>query len=229
MSEISVTRLSGSVSSWMALGMVLLVGWDPSDASAQDKGLEVLNQAAVRYRDVETLCADFTQHLYVPLLGGEHTGTGRLCQAKPNLFAMRFDNPEGDLIVVDGMFTWVYFPSNDEKTVLKTSADRSAGGRDFHREFLENPGAKYEITYESAEDVEKWSTHRLRMVPKRSMSYRFATIWIDRGAPVLRRIQMEEANGNVRTITMENVIFDADPGSDFFMFTPPSGALVMVR
>ena len=77
MSEISVTRLSGSVSSWMALGMVLLVGWDPSDASAQDKGLEVLNQAAVRYRDVETLCADFTQHLYVPLLGGEHTGTGR--------------------------------------------------------------------------------------------------------------------------------------------------------
>lgn len=229
MSEISVTRLSGSVSSWMALGMVFLAGWHPSDASAQDKGLEVIDQAAVRYRDVEKLCADFTQHLYVPLLGSERTGTGRLCQAKPNLFAMRFDNPEGDLIVVDGMFAWVYFPSNDEKTVLKTSADRSAGGRDFHREFLENPSAKYEITYESAEDVDKWSTHRLRMVPKRTMSYRFATIWIDRGAPVLRRIQMEEANGNVRTITMENVEFKADPGSDFFTFTPPSGALVMVR
>ena len=229
MSEIGVTRFSGSVSWWVALGLVLVIGWHPSNASAQDKGLEVLNQAAVRYGAVKTLCADFTQHLYVPLLGSERTGTGRLCQAKPNLFAMRFDNPKGDLIVVDGMFAWVYFPSNDEKTVLKTSADRSAGGRDFHREFLENSGAKYEITYESAEDVEEWSTHRLRMVPKRSMSFRFATIWIDRGAPVLRRIQMEEANGNVRTITMENVGFDADPGSDYFTFAPPSGALVMVR
>ncbi|HAT38525.1 MAG TPA: hypothetical protein DCS75_08515 [Gemmatimonadetes bacterium] len=227
--EINVTRLSGSVSPWVALGMVLLVGWHPRDAGAQDIGLEVLKKAAVRYGDVETFCADFTQHLYVPLLGSERSGTGRLCQAKPNLFAMRFDNPEGDLIVVDGMFTWVYFPSNDEKTVLKTSADRSAGGRDFHREFLENPGAKYAVTYESAEDVEEWSTHRLRMVPRLSMSYRSATIWIDRGAPVLRRIQMEEANGNVRTITMGNVGFDADPGSDFFTFTPPSGVLVMVR
>jgi len=201
----------------------------PSSALSQDRGVEILHDAAERYAAVQTLCADFTQHLRVPLLGSERTGTGRLCQATPNLFAMRFDDPEGDLIVVDGAFAWVYFPSNDAKTVLKTSADQSAGGRDFHREFLEDPESKYDVTYEGAEDVEGRTTYRLRMVPKRPMSYRFATVWIDEGAPVLRRLQMEEANGNVRTVTLENVGFGADPGPDYFSFTPPEGALVMVR
>ena len=134
-----------------------------------------------------------------------------------------------DLIVVDGAFAWVYFPSNDAKTVLKTSADQSAGGRDFHREFLEDPESKYEVTYEGVEEVVGRTTYRLRMVPKRPMSYRFATVWIDQGAPVLRRLQMEEANGNIRTVTLDNVGFGADPGTDYFTFTPPQGALVMVR
>ena len=201
----------------------------PTSAIAQDRGVEILHDAAERYAAVQTLCADFTQHLLVPLLGSERTGTGRLCQATPNLFAMRFDDPDGDLIVVDGAFAWVYFPSNDAKTVLKTSADQSAGGRDFHREFLEDPESKYEVTYEGAEEVEGRSTDRLRMVPKRPMSYRFATVWIDQGAPVLRRLQMEEANGNIRTVTLDNVGFGADPGTDYFTFTPPQGALVMVR
>ena len=210
-------------------GVAMVTTLLPSSALSQDRGVEILHDAAERYAAVQTLCADFTQHLRVPLLGSERTGTGRLCQATPNLFAMRFDDPEGDLIVVDGAFAWVYFPSNDAKTVLKTSADQSAGGRDFHREFLEDPESKYEVTYEGAEDVEGRTTYRLRMVPKRPMSYRFATVWIDEGPPVLRRLQMEEANGNVRTVTLENVGFGADPGPDYFSFTPPEGALVMVR
>lgn len=229
MPEMSTTWSVGSVSSWVAFGITLAFGCCPSDVTAQDEGLKILNETAVRYSAVEAICADFTQHVQVPLLGSERTGTGRLCQAAPNLFAMRFDYPAGDLVVVDGTFAWVYFPSNDEKTVLKTSADRSAGGRDFHREFLEDPNAKYEVTYESAEELEKWSTHRLRMVPKHRMSYRSATVWIDQGTPVLRRIRMEEANGNVRTITLENIGFDINPGADYFAFTPPPGALVMVR
>ncbi|MDE3002731.1 MAG: outer membrane lipoprotein carrier protein LolA [Gemmatimonadota bacterium] len=210
---------------WVAAAIALL----PSGVRAQDRGVEILHETADRYGSVETLCADFTQHLLVPLLGTERTGAGRLCQTAPNLFAMRFDDPEGDLIVVDGSFAWVYFPSNDAKTVLKTSADESAGGRDFHREFLEEPESKYEVTYEGAEDIDGWTTYKLRMTPKRPMSYRVATVWIDQGEPVLRRLQMEEANGNIRTITLDDVGFGVDPGAEYFTFSPPDGALVVVR
>ena len=36
----------------------------------------------------------------IPLLGDERTGAGRLCQARPNRFTMRFSQPDGDRIVV---------------------------------------------------------------------------------------------------------------------------------
>ncbi len=211
------------------LGLAFFAWLGPDPVLGQDRGAEILHDAARRYGAVETLCAEFTQHLLVPLLGSERTGNGRVCQANPNLFAMRFDDPAGDLIVVDGASAWVYFPSNDARTVLRTSADQSAGGRDFHREFLEDPDSRYVVSFEGVEEVEGRATYRIRMEPRQPMSYRFATVWIDQAAPVLRRLRMEEANGNVRTVTLSNVEFGADPGSAYFTFTPPDGALVMVR
>ncbi len=195
---------------------------------AQGRGLAILDEAAAKYSGVETLCADFVQRLSIPLLGAERTGSGRVCQARPNLFAMRFDDPEGDAIVVDGESAWLYYPSNDPKQVLKTPAQRSAGGHDFHREFLENPEVKYDVTYEAADEVGGTPTHRLRLIPKGRARYRAAVVWIDRGDPVLRRVRIEEENGNVRTITLSNVAFDAAPEEGWFMFTPPEGALVII-
>lgn len=208
-------------------GMTAMAAAAPATLEAQDRGLEVLERAGARYSAVETVCADFTQRLSVPLLGSERTGTGRLCTGRPNLFAMRFDDPAGDLVVVDGDFAWVYFPSNDPKTVLKTSAENSAGGRDFHREFLVDPETKYDVEYEGMDEVAGHRAHRLRMRPKAPASYDAAVVWIDEGRPVLRRLRLEEENGNVRTITLENVVFGADVGVDWFTFTPPEGALVM--
>ncbi|MDH3272886.1 MAG: outer membrane lipoprotein carrier protein LolA [Gemmatimonadota bacterium] len=208
-----------------AVVALLLLHAVPS--AAQDRGLSVIERAGDRYASVETVCADFTQRLEVPLLGSERTGTGRLCTGRPNLFAMRFADPAGDLIVVDGDFAWVYFPSNDAKTVLKTTAERSAGGRDFHREFLVDPSSKYDVAYEAEEMLDGRATHRIRMRPKGPASYRAAVLWIDDGAPVLRRLRLEEENGNVRTITLADVVFGADVGIEWFTFTPPEGALVM--
>lgn len=201
----------------------------PVGVHAQDRGLEILHDAAERYAGLFTLCADFTQHLEVPLLNSERTGTGRLCQGRPNLFAMRFTDPEGDLIVVDGEFAWVYFPSNDVRTVIKTSADNSAGGQDFHREFLIAPESKYDVEYEGVDEVVGHATHRLRMIPKGPATYRAAVVWIDQGNPVLRQMRLEEENGSVRTVTLTNVGFGAEPGEGWFSFSPPEGALVLAR
>jgi outer membrane lipoprotein-sorting protein len=199
----------------------------PAALAGQDRGLAIIEGAAERYRVVGTLCAEFQQHLAVPLLATERTGTGRLCQTRPNLFAMRFTDPAGDAIVADGDFVWVYLPSNDPRTVLKTPADRTAGGRDYHREFLEDPASKYEVRYEADEEVAGRETHRIRLVPKVRRSYRAAVIWIDRDMPVLRQIRLEEENGNVRTITLTGVAFEARPGEGFFRFTPPANATVI--
>jgi len=211
----------------LALALAFIATPGMAELRAQDRGLAVLDRAAARYSGVGALCADFVQRLEVPLLDSEHTGSGRLCQAPPNLFAMRFDDPAGDAIVVDGESAWIYYPSTDPRQVLRTSAERIAGGLDFHREFLEDPETKYDVTYEAADAVGGVPTHRLRLVPKGPAGYRAVVVWIDRGEPVLRRVRIEEENGSVKTITLSNVEFDATPGDDWFIFTPPEGALVI--
>lgn len=206
-------------------GLVVLMWATP--AAAQEGGMVVLEEAANRYEQVSSLCADFSQHLWTPLLRQERTGHGRLCQARPNLFGMRFSEPEGDVFVVDGEWVWYYLPSNDEKQAFRAPAEQTAGGLDFHREFLTEPESKYDVTYEGGEEVRGVPTHRLRLVPKAQTSYEAAVLWVERDAPVLRQIRIIEENGNERTITLTNIDFDAPPPGGWFDFAPPPGVLVM--
>ena len=214
----------GAVAIAFAVGALM-----PASVAAQNRAVEILNGAAERYEGVETLCASFEQVLEVPLLRTSREGRGRVCQGRPNLFGMRFEEPAGDLIVVDGDFAWVYFPSSDPKTALKTSAERAAGGRDFHREFLVDPELRYEVSYAGEAEVHGRPTHRIRMIPVLPSSYRSALVWIDRDEPILRQLRLEEENGNIRTITLADVRLGEAPGDGWFTFTPPEGVLVMER
>jgi chaperone LolA len=213
---------------WTRLAaVVILCAFTQLPAAAQDRGMGILQQAARRYAPVETLCADFVQHLRVTLLDQEETARGRLCQERPNLFAMRFTEPAGDVIVVDGESMWYYMPSNDAQQVFRFPVARGTGGLDFHREFLRDPESKYDVTYESADEVGGTPTHRLRLRPKQPTSYRAAVLWIEQGTSILRVIRLEEENGNERTINLRDIAFGASPSEGFFAFTPPPGALVI--
>ena len=87
---------------WVAAMTMSIIGVVPQVARSQTvDALSLLEATAANYEHVNQFCADFTQVLSVPLLGDERTGTGQMCQARPNKFAMRFSDPEGDLVVVD--------------------------------------------------------------------------------------------------------------------------------
>lgn len=212
-------------SGWLGLWVGMLAASGVGESSAQDRGMALLEEAAEQYAPVSTICADFVQHLVNPLLEQERSARGRLCQARPNLFAMRFADPAGDVLVVDGTTFWYYFPSNDPKQAFRAPAER-AGGQDFHREFLENPRSKYTVTYEGQEQIEGVGTHRLRLVPRTRASYRAAVLWLEEGTSLLRQVRLEEENGNRRTITMSDIQFDVAPPAGFFTFSPPAGVTV---
>jgi chaperone LolA len=197
-----------------------------AEAAAQDRGMELLQDAAARYAPVSTLCADFVQHLAVPLLEREVTSRGRLCQSRPNLFGMRFTEPAGDLVVVDGADVWYYMPSSDARQAWRAPVERGTGGQDFHREFLQNPEQKYNVTYEGAETLTGAATHRLRLTPTTRQSYRAAVLWLEEGTSLLRQIRIEEENGNRRTVTLSRIEFDVTPPAGWFVFTPPRGVTV---
>lgn len=209
----------------VAVASVLMA---PSAAGAQaNDALAILERASERHAATSSLCADFAQHLSVPLLGEERSGRGRLCQARPDRFAMRFTEPAGDLVVVDGTWVWVYYPSMDPQQVLRFPLARSPGGFDLHREFLERPAEKYRATYEAREQVQGRATHRIRLVPLAATSYQAAVVWIDDADHALRQVRVEEENGSVRVVTLTAVTLGADAPAGWFTFTPPAGAQVI--
>jgi outer membrane lipoprotein-sorting protein len=202
----------------------------PIGARGQEPSpVAILERAAELYGEVESLCADFMQELAVPLLGEERTGRGRMCQAQPDRFAMRFSEPDGDAVIADGTWVWVYYPSLDEKQVIKLPMTAGSRGFDFHREFLENPATKYEATYEGREVLGGSDAHRIRLVPRTPVPYAAAVIWIDVADSTLRRVRVEEENGSVRTVTLENLELNPEVDSSWFTFTPPPGAVIISR
>ena len=223
----AVERRMRGPSMAVVVALVGLGALGHAPAAAQDGGMEILQGASRRYAPVRSLCADVVHHLRVPLLDQERTARGSLCQMRPNLFAMRFNDPVGDLVVVDGEFMWYYTPSTDARQVFKFPVTQGTRGQDFHREFLEDPETKYDVTYEAADEVAGVTTHRLRLRPKEPTSYRAAVLWIEQGTSLLRVIRIEEENGNERTINLRNIEFDVAPPAGWFTFTPPPGTLVI--
>jgi chaperone LolA len=210
------------------LGGLLLAAVTVAPASAQqDRALAILDAASAKYDAAHTVCADFVQHLSVPLLKEERTGKGRLCQAHPNRFAMRFTDPAGDAIVADGTSVWVYYPSLDAKQVMKFPMAEAPGGYDLNRAFLSDPGSKYTLTYEAKEPVAGRPCDRIRLVPKTDASFKSAEVWVDASDSVLRQVRVEDENGSVRTLTLQDVRMNAEVPAGWFTFTPPPGAQVI--
>ena len=198
----------------------------PVPAAAQE-GLSVLEAAAERYGAATSVCADFVQLRAVPMLRQEVTQRGRLCSADPNLFAMRFTDPEGNVIASDGRTQWIYRPSDNPNQVFRGEIGPNTGGQDLYREVLQDPGSKYQVTCASAETVGGRSTHRLCLRSTTGARERPDVVWIDRETDVVLQVHFTEENGSERTITLSNVVFDTPPPQGWFTFTPPRGAVII--
>jgi outer membrane lipoprotein-sorting protein len=189
----------------------------------------ILEEAAERYAGVDAVCARFSQLLEVVLLDQENRGEGELCQARPNLFSMRFSDPPGDAVVADGEHFWVYYRSINPEQVLRLPVDPARGGLDFYREFLESPREKYDATIEGTEVVTGRETIRLALEPRSNRGYRNARVWIDPERDEIRRVEVTEENGSIRTVTLEDIRMDPDVSAGTFRFQVPDGVSVVVR
>jgi outer membrane lipoprotein-sorting protein len=139
---------------------------------------------------------------------------------------MEFSDPAGDRIVVDGTHAWVWYRSINPETVLRLPVERDRGGFDFYREFLANPLEKYEISGGGREEVGGVSTVRVELVPRAELGYVGAVVWIDPTTSLVRRISIEERNGNTRTLTLADIRIDPAISPGTFTFDVPAGVQV---
>ena len=216
-----------------AFVVITCFGWLPVMVSAQEpdgaEAYSVLEGAAERFQSVESLCARFDQVTEVTLIGRTTRGHGTLCEKHPNLFSMRFADPEGDVVLVDGTYVWTYYPSMDDEQVIRFETGGTVVSFNFFGAFLADPESKYVAVHEGVEDVQGVSTQRLGLQPRGAAAFRKATVWVATESRLLVRVQIHDENGSVRTLTLSDVRLDPVLSEDYFTFTPPPGARVITR
>jgi len=193
----------------------------------QDPALVALRRAAAAYEDVRSLSADFVLTAQNPLLRSTSTSRGTLFQRSPDRLLLRFSEPAGDRVVVDGTWIWTYYPSADSSQVIRTSAGQGTGGVDLRAQFIGEPERRFRAELTGTEAVGGRTADALRLMPRERAAYRELRVWVDRQDGLARRFEIVEANGAVRRFDLSGLRVNPSLADDLFRFEPPPGVRVI--
>lgn len=196
--------------------------------SAQDPW-PILDHASASYQTVQTLAADFFQVIENPMIGPPDTTRGRLYQARPNRFAMRFTTPPSDRIVADGSYLWLYTPSTTPGQVIRSSIPATGTtGPNLIGQFVERPRERYAARYVRADSSDGGWVDVVALTPRDStLPYTGATLWVGRQDGLVHRLDIAEAGGQVRRVWLSRLQPNAGVPSREFTFAPPRGVQVV--
>ena len=202
----------------------------PYVVQAQNSPNDIYDRAAKVFSALHTIDAQFDQTITNPLLGKTISSKGHFLQQRPNFVSITFTDPVGDRIVSDGKSLWLYLPSSLPGQVVKLPADtEGAGVANLLGQFLDAPKQSFTITGGDAVTLEGAQTHKVQLVPRGNASAPFqrATLWIDDRESRIRRVQVIDAQGVDRTITMTTWTTNTKLDQDAFKFSPPKGVKIV--
>lgn len=203
---------------------VLAIFAAPASAQTADATLE---KAVATYAATKSVRASFEQTIENPMTGSRAVARGEIQQRKPNLLSVRFTDPKGDQIVVDGTSVWLYLPSSNPGQVIKQAvSEGSAAMLDPASELLRSPSTRYTVTDGGTARLADRTTRVLTLVPRTEMGFTKAIVWIDPADGILRQFEVVDANGLSRRVRLTNIRLNAETEASAFRFVPPAGVRV---
>lgn len=207
----------------------LLLSPAPAPLSAQQDARSIVSRAAFAYRSLSALRADFDQLIENQMIGNA-ASKGVLEQAGQARLSMRFTDPPGEAIVIDGKWVWVYTPSTTPGQVLRIPVPSGGPvyGYNLLAWLMDRPTERYNSSYVRADRLDNRPMDVVEMVPTvPDMPFGRATVWLDRGDGLPRRMEIEELSGQRRTLTLHNVRVNQPVSNKTFTFEVPAGVKVV--
>jgi outer membrane lipoprotein carrier protein len=197
-------------------------------ARAQDANALVGRSSRV-YRSLTSLTADFVQLIDNPMIDSAES-RGKLVQAGPDKLAMRFTDPPGEAVIIDGRSVWVYTPSTTPGQVIRMAVPSGGPvyGYNMLAWLLDRPAERYTASYLQADVVGGRSMDVVELVPAvPDLPFEKAVLWLDRADGIPRRLEITEHSGATRTLTLSKVRANQSVPESTFRFDVPSGVRVV--
>jgi outer membrane lipoprotein carrier protein len=197
-------------------------------APAQDAA-GIVGRSSRVYRSLASLRADFVQVIDNPMIDSAES-RGTLIQSGPAKLAMRFSDPPGEAIVIDGEHVWVYTPSTVPDQVIRMPLPSGGPvyGYNILAWLLDRPAERYEASYLRRDKLDGRDVDVVQLVPAvPDLPFERAVLWLDRGDGLPRRLEILEPSGATRTLTLTKVRTNERVTDRTFRFEVPKGARVV--
>ena len=199
--------------------LALLQGADPDT---------IIARAAEKYQRISSFKAEFRQVIADSMIG-TYESRGVLVQSGESKLAMRFADPQGEAIVMDGEHIWVYTPSTTPGQVirLKVPSDPTYGPNVLAW-ILTNPAQRYRARYIRSDAIGGRAVDVVQLTPTdRSLPFTDAVVWLDQYDNLPRRLEIHERSGQRRTLALSGVETNRRVTSDTFRFDVPPGVRIV--
>jgi outer membrane lipoprotein carrier protein len=197
------------------------VAQDPDPAA-------IIERAAQAYKRISSFRADFRQVIADSMIG-TYESHGKLVQAGEAKLSMRFSDPAGEAIVMDGERLWVYTPSTTPGQVLRLKIPSDPTyGPNVLAWILTRPAERYRARFLRTDAVAGRGVDVIALTPNdRSLPFSEAVVWIDQFDNLPRRLEIRERSGQRRTLVLTGVEANRRVSDATFRFDVPSGVRIV--
>lgn len=195
---------------------------------AQD-AQSIIGRSSQVYRSLSSLRADFVQVINNPMIDSAQS-QGTLVQAGSAKLAMRFTEPKGEAIVIDGEHIWVYTPSSVPDQVIRMPLPSGGPvyGYNILAWFLDRPAERYDARYLRRDRIGSRDMDVVELVPAvPDLPFERAIVWLDREDALPRRLEITERSGALRQLTLSRVQVNRQIPASTFKFEVPAGVRVV--
>lgn len=210
---------------WLLAGLALVAAGPLQAQNAQ----AIIGRSARVYRSLASLRADFVQVIDNPMIDSAET-RGSLAQAGPAKLAMRFTDPAGEAIVIDGQHVWVYTPSTVPGQVVRLAVPNGGPvyGYNLLAWFLDRPAERYKASYLGEQRIDGRPTDVVQLIPAvPNLPFSKAVIWLDQQSALPRRLEIHEESGATRTLDLKRIRVNETLPERTFTFKVPKGVRVV--
>lgn len=172
-----------------------------------------------------SLQADFVQRVVNPVLEKTEIGHGTLYYRAPGLYRIEYLYPQGDVVVDDGDWVWIYLPSSQPGQVIRQPAEGSGGGNPLT--YLRDLRSLYEVRLVGPEAISGEASDHLGLDPRSpDAPFTRVDIWVGRQTGLVRRVTTRTADGVEKSYTFTALRRGAAIPDSRFRFSPPQGVEV---